>query len=240
MYDQKSILVVHHGQPWESLCATSLIKRLHKDNYNLSLDWSTTEDSNCLLKYNKRINNLFTGESIPSLCCYDTVIFLSDPDNIDMQNVEYKNSFGWGQKCCPKDVEAYFSGERINKHVLQILYRASGLSWRGEGYDFSYYPRNKTKHSKTGIAIADSGMRSYVKDNLQLRFSNQWHVPMKKSLLKRVDEINRCQRIVTDDLFTVHAALALRKHVEFLDTENFRSDIEFFGHGNRIVLNHEK
>jgi len=33
-----------------------------------------------------------------------------------------------------------------------------------------------------------------------------------------MDEINRCQKIITDDLTTLHSALYLRKYVYFLET----------------------
>jgi len=233
-------LVVHHGQPWESLCATSLIKRLHKENAGLSLDWATTEDSYCLFRYNKKIDNIFIG--MPnSIDSYDFIITLSEIGRkLDIEDVSKTKLKGFLSIDCPKDVQSYFSGNKVDKHILQILFRASGLSWRGDGYDLAYYPKNKTKQTKTGIAISNGELRSYVKKNLALRLSEPWHVPLKQDLLKRIDEINRCQRIITDDLFTVHAALALRKHVEFLDSESFNAEIEFFGHGNRIILNHEK
>jgi hypothetical protein len=113
------------------------------------------------------------------------------------------------------------------------------LTWRGEGYDLSYYPKNRNKDFKTGIAIKEINLRQYVKNNLKLKLSEMCTIPMRENILKKIDEINRCSNIVTDDLFVVHAGIALRKNVEFLDINGLSPKFEFFGRGNcyRIVNN---
>jgi len=230
-------IVLHYGPSWEALAATSLIKRLVQEHGGkLRLDWATTNESYPLFKYNSRIENLFIGEPT-STDSYDVIYDLSRNE----QSTKICEALQ-GSACSVKDsyCYAYLAGERVDSHVLQVLFKLAGLSWRGEGYDLAYYPKNKVKKGKTGVAISRDDLRSYVKDNLQLSLSELWHIPLRKNLLKRIDEINRCKRIVTDDLFTAHAAIALRKHVEFLDKDGFHAEIEFFGKGNHLRLNDDR
>ena len=62
------------------------------------------------------------------------------------------------------------------------------------------------------------------------------YVRIRKRILKSIDEVNRCKTIITDDMFIVHAALALRKKVHFLDINNLNMNIEFFGQGQHYHI----
>jgi len=143
-----------------------------------------------------------------------------------------------------KDAEEYFAimhnRVRSDKNMLQVLYKLAGLTWKGEGYDLAYYPKNKTNKHRTGIAISNDALRQFVKNNLKLEMSEIHSVPIRKNLFKKMDEINRCVNIITDDLFILHASIALRKNVEFLDVLNTPTNVEFFGKGNHYRISDEK
>lgn len=245
-----TILVLQYGEPWLNIASTSLIKALHKIYDNLSLDWATSQNSYCLFQHNPRIRDVMAGYG-PFYNHYDIVINLTPTKEACsvMNNIKANKKIGFGETSgnivylneeAEEGLKVLKYDYISERNILQILFRIAGLRWKGEGYDLTYYPKNKMKKNKTGIAIRDDDLRQYVKNNLNLKNSDIWHVPLKKNLLKRIDEINRCKRIVTDDLFTVHVSIAMRKHVEFIDKKRLNINMEFFGNGNHIRLDHEK
>lgn len=244
-----TVVILQYGEPWISLASTTLIKAIHRDHNKVSLDWATTQESYCLFQHNSRIRDLMVGYG-PFYNRYDIAINLSPTEESCsiMGDIEAKSKMGFGivngkigyfNADAEEGLSVLKKNETSERNILQILFRIAGLRWRGDGYDLAYYPKNKTKKIKTGIAIENEELRKYVKNNLNLQQSELWHVPMKQNLLKRIDEINRCKRIVTDDLFSVHASIAMRKHVEFLDTKGLNINMEFFGNGNHIRLKNE-
>ena len=58
-----------------------------------------------------------------------------------------------------------------------------------------------------------------------------WYIPYKKNIFKRMDEINRCKEIITDDLITFHLAMSMRKYVYYLETFPLTTRLELFGNG---------
>ena len=82
-----------------------------------------------------------------------------------------------------------------------------------------------------GIAIANANLRNFVNDRLDLKASKLWIIPYKKNIVRRMDEINRCKRVITDDLFTSQIAIALKKFVYFLQIVPLAFNIEMFGSG---------
>jgi len=244
------IVILQYGEPWTTLVSTSMIKAINKKYDKASIDWATTSSSYPLLQYNSRIRDVLVGYG-QFYNQYDIAINLSPTREacLTMNNIESKIKLGFGEvegnvsylnNDAKEGFDVLYKGLPSDRHILQIIFRIAGLKWRGEGYDLAYYPKNKMKKGKTGIAISDSKLRKYVKSNLQLNQSELWHVPMKQDLLKRIDEINRCKRIVTNDLFSAHAAIAMRKHVEFLDDKRLNMGIEFFGNGNHIKFEYEQ
>lgn len=244
------IVILQYGEPWVTLVSTSIIKAINSKYDKSSIDWATTTDSYPLLQYNSRIRDIMVGYG-PFHSQYDIAINLSPTKEAcsTISNIDSKIKLGFGEvegdigylnSEAKEGFEVLYKGIPSERHILQIIFRIAGLKWRGEGYDLAYYPKNKMKKGKTGIAISDSRLRKYVKNNLQLSKSELWHVPMKQNLLKRIDEINRCKRIVTNDLFSAHAAIAMRKHVEFLDDKRLNMGIEFFGNGNHIKFEYEQ
>jgi hypothetical protein len=134
--------------------------------------------------------------------------------------------------------------KRSDKNILQLLYKFAEITWRGEGYSLNYFPRNKNNKQKTGVAVSNDLLKTFIIKNLHLQLSELHSVPLKEDIFKKIDEINRCQNIITDDLFILHAAIAYRKNVQFLDFYNLCYNIEFFGSGKHYkfadVMNENK
>lgn len=239
-------LVLHHGEPWQAVASTSLIRGLKRTEASCQITWATSPENYPLFQYNERLTDVCVGYS-PLKGSFDVAINLipsvSSGEMLAKTDAVSKLGFieakGKVTTIHPEndDILRVFLGERsTTKHILQMYYRLAGMRWRGEGYDLAYFPRNKMKRRKTGIAVGDNELRAFVKENLKLDFSDLWHVPLRENLLKRIDEINRVKHLITDDLFCAHVGIATRKHVEFLDTKNLNMGIEFFnkGHHHRI------
>ena len=237
------ILVLQFGEPWYALASTSLIRGLLDEYPKSHIVWATSAENYSLFQYNKNISELCVGlgssrgkydiainlnpsvescEALASLDCKDKRGFVANGKDVSVHNED-------AAEC----LDIMSRGKRTSRNILQVAARLAGIKWKGCGYDLCYYPKNKTKRRKTGVAVSHGEMRQFIKDNLQLDHSEIWHVPMRRDLLKRIDEINRVKYLITDDLFCVHAAIALRKHVEFIDLHNHNMEIEFFGRGNR-------
>jgi len=242
------IIIIQNGDPWQTLASSSLIRGFKIRYADCNITWITNTKSYDLLRYNERISELCVGLS-PLKGKFDLAINLTpslDSSQFIMRldAVERRGFIASGTKIIGSDqgnesILSVFLGESsTDKNVLQLLFRLSGIKWEGDGYDISYFPRNKMKKGKTGIAVTNSSLRTYVKDNLELDYSDLWHVPIRNNLFKRIDEINRVKHLITDDLFCLHAGISLRKHVEFLDLSNLNMSIEFFNKGHHYRINH--
>ncbi len=241
------IAILDYGKPWHVLASTSLIKGLNKKFPDNNITFFVNHESLPIIQYNSKIEPV-SGYIHKTDDVFDFVLNVTPTIEACNFSSEIKSSckLGFIEKIgniafANKEAEEYFdimhNGVTTERHMLQVLYRVAGLTWKGEGYDLVYYPKNKTKRNRTGIAISHDALRHFVKNNLKLEMSELYSVPMKKDIFKRMDEINRCMNIITDDLFVLHASIALRKDVEFLDTKGLTTRIEFFGNGNyyRII-----
>lgn len=239
-------LVICHGEPWEALASTTLIKSLQREDERLRLTWVSRPDTSCLFKYNSNIDELHENTILHDK--FDRAINLTPTEAAGriLSEVEASEKLGYSYSSDgiqplnegAAEVMPILRGEETKRNYFQVMFRIADMTWKGEGYDFSYYPRNKMKKRKTGVAISDDSLREFIKTNLELNQSELWHVPMREDLLKRIDEINRVRQLITDDLFTAHAGIAMRKDVEFLDTQGLNMSIEFFGKGSHYRISH--
>jgi hypothetical protein len=236
------IAILNFEQPWHVLASTSLIRGLRNAHPSASISFFVAEESFPLIQFNKNVEAV-SGYICPTDKSYDLAINMSPSVEACSFMTELRSSDkrGFFEKigavsAINNDADEYFSimhnGDKSERHALQVIFRLCGMTWKGEGYDLAYFPKNKTHKRKTGIAISHDPLRTFIKNNLKLQMTEIWHVPMKKNLFKRMDEINRCMYILTDDLFTLHASIALRKNVEFLDVIGLNTRLEFFGRGN--------
>jgi len=237
-----NIAVLNFGEPWLVLASTSLIRGLLKKFPEANISFFVSQDSLPIVQFNRKVTPI-SGYAYNKNVNFDFAVNMTPTVEASdfMAEIGAKDQTGFLEKngdifSINKDAEEYFSimhkGQSSERHLLQVLYKLVGLTWRGEGYDLAYYPKNKTNKYRTGIAITHDSLRQFVKNNLKLEMSELHSVPIRKNLLKKMDEINRCMNVITDDLFILHASIALRKNVEFLDTSGLSTRVEFFGRGN--------
>ncbi|HUS50514.1 MAG TPA: hypothetical protein VMZ91_10140 [Candidatus Paceibacterota bacterium] len=238
-----NILVVHLGSRSENLVATSILKGIKSTCPHCKIDW-VTKDNSChnLLKYSPNINNVYSLKELAECSKeYDLLVNLYPTINpFECPNITIKNTMGFQFK---EDSDKYFDilykEKQSPYNLFQIYYRLMGMEWHGEGYDIKYYPQSRTKKNKIGIAVANANLRNYITDKLKIDNKRLWHIPYKKNLLKRLDEINRCKEIITDDFLTFNLVVYLHKYVYFLQTVPYMFKLEYFGKGEIINVPQE-
>ncbi|MCD6434883.1 MAG: hypothetical protein J7L15_00620 [Clostridiales bacterium] len=230
------ILIIHLGSVTQTLPAISVIKGLLKKAPFAKITWvAESEDSMNLLKFNKDIQRVVSFEELKRMDeIFDILINLHPkfPHN-ECSKLKIKKAFDFDFDSNFRNfVNVIFGEESIeNMNIFQMYYKLSGLTWRGEGYDLNYYPKTRSKRNRVGLGVVNGNLRAYVNDELDIESGKLWHIPYKKNILKRIDEINRCGKVVTDDILTMHIAVSLHKYVYFLETYPMSTKIELFGNG---------
>ena len=124
-----------------------------------------------------------------------------------------------------------------NSSLFQLVYGMAGLTWKGEGYNLQYTPRNRQRKSLTGLCIKDLDLRNFILQHLLVKEMRT--IPIRQSVAKQIDEINRCKNLVTDDEGCMHVGLSLKKHVEYVSKRPTSYGLEMFKNGNIHVFNPE-
>jgi len=239
------ILIIHLGNIRQLIPATSVIKGIKKKIKNSSISWVVDKkEYKYMFKFNRLIDEVMSLSELKGKNeTFDFLINLYPKLNfLDCLNVKVLYAFDYNFNNEFKDFIDVINGEEsnYNMNIFQMYYRLAGLTWRGEGYELGYYPRSKSKSNRMGLAVANANLRNYVHDNLlKIDSSNKnkiqsmklWHIPYKKNIFKRMDEINKCNKIITDDLTTFHLSMYLRKYVYFLETIPLNIKLEFFNNG---------
>lgn len=230
------ILITNLGTVADNITSSSVLKRLKRRLEATDITWcvKTKADKNTF-KYNKTINKIISLEELINLEeTFDLLINLDPflPHKI-CNKVKIIDTLGFGFNEEISSFESVIDGDKQMKgmNVFQMYYKLAGMTWKGEGYDIGYYPRSKSKKNRVGVAVANANLRNYLTDEIKLGSMKLWHIPYKKNVFKKMDEINKCSNIITDDVLTLHLSLALRKYVYFLKTTPINTRIEFFGNG---------
>jgi hypothetical protein len=240
------VLLIHLGQLSDAIVSTSIVKKLVADGARVHC---VGDQQFCnLLAYckNVRAEVLDTVRS-SGLAKYDTAINLSPLPTCTgiIDEVRADTKLGYGKtgdalSFYNKGAELHyrhrFVGVPTTSNLFQLTFSLAGMTWRGEGYQIGYFPRNRTKKSAIGVAIRDQILRNYVCDNIKLDRSRILVVPFRHNVLKQIDEVNRCKNIVTDDAGITHLSLALRKNVEYIVRKKPSFGIEMFRSGHVHVF----
>lgn len=243
-----NILFTHLGTPSECLIATSLLKGVVSSFQNSKVH-VIVQDERCvdLFKFNERVRGVYNSNYLPEwLASTDFDVLLNlhpafTKEDSDLFRIKEKRGFWF----CPEHQffqDVIYGGKKASISLFQAYYRLAGMKWRGQGYDLSYRPQTRSNKTKTGLAVANMNLKRYVVNHLKLDQTRLWTIPLRENVFKRLDELNRCGSIVTDDFFTMNLALFLRKKVHFLKTVPYPMKLEFFGRGqvyevpNNIVL----
>tara|TARA_Y100000310_G_C20694545_1_gene824612 strand:+ start:298 stop:1026 length:729 start_codon:yes stop_codon:yes gene_type:complete len=229
------IVIIHLGNMSECIVASSVNKALASKHKGAEITWIVADESiRDIFKYNRNVFKAYLVDEFFSQYegnSFDLLIDLSPSDNYtDKIFATKKKGFAFESENS-KYFNCIYKDTSLNMNLFQIYFRLAGLSWRGQGYDLSYKPKAKSKKKRVGLSIANAHLRQFVTDKLNLELSTLWVVPFKKNIFKKMDEINKCKTIVTDDFLTMHLSLYLRKYVYFLQTSPMHFDVELFGTG---------
>ena len=235
-----NILLIHLGTPCECFIASSVIKGLknkYKKCHPLHI-YVLVDNKDCLsiFKYNHHIRLVYVIDQVPSEFRrkkFDLFINLHPKFVEDNYfEIDSKEKIGFHHTKEGDRTELYmYEGKKTSKNIFQMYYILSGLKWKGEGYSIIYNPRKKNKKRITGVYIINENLFDFVKKRLQLDLSVVKHIQHHKNIFKKLDELNGCENIITDDAFTMHQALFLRKNICFLETINYNYPIELFNNG---------
>ena len=227
------IVITHLGNMTELIPVSSIIKNI-KNKYS-DTNITLVSEYNTLFKYNVLIDkNLSFSEFKEKEEGYDLLINLYPyfPENL-CKNIVVKEVIGFNYDDGLKQFEdIFFEGKRnYDMNIFQLYHKLAGLKWKGEGYEIGYYPRSKSRKNRIGISVANSNLRNYILDKLELKDRKISYIPYKKNVFKRLDELNKCEKIITDDLLVFHLAMSLRKYVHFLQTFPLSLKLELFNSG---------
>jgi len=225
------ILFVNFGNQSDCFISTSVVKGLYRE-YKEPDIFCVVEDDNTkvIFDYCPHIKGTFTINNIFNLPVknfdllisygqYSTGRIHAFDESIQVQ--ETKSVFGNNY------FDILYGNLKTGKNIFQVYYNIAGLKWCGESFNFKYYPKNKTKKNLVGLALVNSNLRNYVKDNL-VGEEKLWDIPFKKNILRKIDEVNRCYQIITDDFLTMNLAIYLKKEIFFLKTVPYNTRLEFF------------
>ena len=226
------VVIAHAGPLLEVVVASSVNHGIQKQSADVDITWVVKEEHKYIFKHNKDVDKTFSlGEFYNREDEYDLFINLWPVLIRTKAKIKEKTGFGHYNEFDK------FEGAILGTHSFpemsnfQLYFYLAGMTWKGEGFDLNYYPKTRSKKKRIGMSAVNANLRNYVLDNLEVDDKRLWYIPYKKNIFKKMDEINRCKKIITDDLLTLHLALALRKYVYYLETYPHTLRLELFKNG---------
>ena len=222
---------MQYGDEAEVFPLLSLIIGLQKEHSDSHIIWVGDPSLSDLIRYNKRIKRFidieqeFTLKTLQLVFGAEICVNTSSSSLAKrfVSNINANNIIGFDQNGATSQQSQFFknviSGKiSTKKTALQLYYDLVGLRWRGEGYGLSYYP--KTRQAERCGAF----MTIYDEPD------NCSKIKMPDKVLNRLDALNKYTKIITDDIFSAHASIALRKQCTLIG--NLPYQMEFFGKGS--------
>jgi len=230
------IAITHLGHISQLIPATSVINGIKKQQIDTNITVVVADKSLCYInKYNENVKQTIALEQFAKDNSeYDLLINLYPffPEKLRMNSVIRHATGFYFHSYFDKFSDVLLGDKNFPEmSILQLYFILCGLIWKGEGYNIGYYPKTKTRKNKIGVSVANANIRNYVLDNLKIDNKKIWYVPYRKNIFKRMDEINKCKKIITDDLTTFHLAMAMRKYVYYLNTFQLSTKLELFNNG---------
>lgn len=142
---------------------------------------------------------------------YDLVVNLDpDPLLINFLNSYYENVINASNIIYGVESDSLWStvGKIFNIEIKEPVFQ------------IEFPQKIKPNKAESGVAIKDENLRMYVKKAFFADNNRLWHIPIRLNLIKRYDECNTVNSIVTDDIFCSLSAYCLKKEVIFLKTKN--------------------
>jgi hypothetical protein len=237
------IALIHLGNLSQLIPSSSVMNGISKYPIQPEITWVVnSKNLTYIHKYNHLVKEVLSLEEfINKEAYYDILINLYPffPYNVSC-NFDFKYALGFGfdpeMDCFKKVFEEYHGFMDMN--CFQLYFKLCGLSWKGEGYSIKYFPKNRCHQNRIGMLVSNINLKNYVTENLDLHNMKLWYIPYKKNMFKKMDEINKCKKIITDDITTLHLSLCLRKYVYFLSTSAHPLNIELFNSGEIYQVPH--
>ena len=231
-----NIAITHLGNISQLIPATSVIRGIKKQEVDTKITWVVNRKELCYInKYNKDVSRTIPfSQFVSEEGEYDLLVNLYPyfPEDIKINSTIISTSGFYFHPYFDKFKKVFSENkECLDMNIFQLYFILSGLTWSGEEYDIRYYPKSKMKPNKIGVSVANANIRNYILDNLEVDKKKIWYIPYKKNIFKRMDEINRCKKIITDDLITFHLAMSMRKYVYYLETFPLSTKLELFNSG---------
>lgn len=228
------ICVLHLGDICDCLVASSINRGFLYKYGNCDITWVVQgEDQSSLFKYTPNVRSVLMSHFMRQPKeDFDLLVNLSPTIHPADPVVSAKELLGFSFK--ENSAEFYdilHGNRRTQMNIFQVYFKLAGLIWRGEGYGVNYYPRSKVRRNSVAISVDHAKLRHYVIDNLSVDTIRTMLIPYKKNIFRRMDEINRCTSVITDDQLTMHLGLFLRKYVHFLEAIPMNTQPIFFGQG---------
>lgn len=232
------ILLVNLGNMCECFVSTCILKGLKKVYFDKDpvIDVLVSDDTTkTIFKYNRNIRNIYTGLSLSSLDMekYDLVINASKTGS---ERIDNNNLIGFMTPDGDQFFDVIYGEKVVDKNIFQVYFNLAGMKWHGESYDFCYNPKTRNKKNRTGVYLSNLNLKRYILNKLKLEEGEVWNIPFKTNILRKLDEINKCNNVITDDYLTMHLAVYLRKYVYFLLTIPQTTNIELFGKGRTFDI----
>jgi len=226
------IVVAHMGPISELIVASSVNLGIKGKPVETKISWVVADENKYIFKHNKNVDEVFSeGEFMNRGGEFDLLINLW-PSEIKTE-ATIRDHIGFGSY---KEFEPFKEVLLHNKSIpqmssQQLYFILAGLRWKGEGYNIPYFPKSRSRKNRVGVAVSNANLRNYVLDKLDLEGSKVWNIPYRKNIFKKMDEVNKCKRIITDDATIFHLSMNLRKYVYLLETIPFNLRIETYGQG---------
>ncbi|MBC8294263.1 MAG: hypothetical protein H8E55_00485 [Pelagibacterales bacterium] len=231
-----NILILFDDTKKFCMLISSVVMPLRRRFPNISIEVSSSSDyCRKFLSHMPGIasvaDNVYLKSYDKIYCFDDRISHLIEYSTIECEEyIGYRFSNGAISFTCDS-VKDFFSHyclrDKCDTNILDSFFKIFGLKWNNEGFNIKYNPRSKSVDGRNGIAIANSNLRSFVKQNLFDKGEKLWHIPLRQDPLKCIDEVNRCSNIVTDSILYAFIGSFLRKKIIFLveDDCSFSPDI---------------
>ena len=234
------IIIIQFGNAYECLASTSILRGVCRTYKDPEIHVVVADkDSKSIFQHNPRVQKVVVWQVGHTFGHFDLLINITPGTDAHSLYINADKLIGF--KASPKSVvcqQILYGNKNTRQNIFQVYYDLLNIKWKGEGYDLGYYPKSKNTKNKTGISLVNIILRKYVLNKLKLSESKIWNIHFRQSITDKIDEINKCQNLITDHILSMHIGIALRKYVYFLQTVPNNMKIEFFGKGEIIKVPH--
>ena len=223
------IVLVQSGPRHEFFPTASLLIGLHKQHPSAKIIWFGDPQFRDLVRFNNRVSRFvdiskeLDFHMLATFYGADLCINPSlDKTAREMASaVHAKRTLGFNKQGVASPsaelTHRVLSGEvPTRKHILSLYYDLAEMKWDGEGYGLNYFPKTKQEPKTGACGKVPTGEP----------------VSLKGNVLHHLDQLNAFSAIHTDDLYTAHAAIALRKEAYLYGNPPY--EFHFFGKGKVI------